>query len=192
MIIGVFAFNNIQAQGTMKDPVSFKLKNGIEVVVAENSGMGKVFASVKIEGEPVSTNAALSDVLTNLLTEGAIHKSKVAFANNGKDIAPKVNINAEEGNVAADAEDFENAFLVLSSILQKPEMDKEAVDKANKNAEHSISLAELKTFYNQQIKPSRTYITIAGDITLAEAKALTKKHLVNGKKTRRQPLQNKQ
>ncbi|MNR21297.1 Peptidase M16 inactive domain protein [compost metagenome] len=175
MIIGVFAFNSIQAQVTMKDPVSFKLKNGIEVVVAENSGMGKVFASVKIEGEPISTNTAVSEVLTNLLTEGAIHKSKVAFANNGKDIAPKVNITAEEGNVAADAEDFENAFLVLTSTLQKPEINKEALEKANQNAAYSISVDELKTFYNQQIKPSRTYITIAGDITVAQAKALTKK-----------------
>ncbi|NQX37476.1 hypothetical protein SAMN05421820_103540 [Pedobacter steynii] len=28
----------------MKDPVSFKLKNGAEVIVAENNGTGKVLA----------------------------------------------------------------------------------------------------------------------------------------------------
>lgn len=173
MIIGVLAFSNIQAQGTMKDPVSFKLKNGIEVVVAENSGMGKVFASVKIEGAAIDTNAEVSNALTNLLQETTINKKNVAFANSKKEVAPKVSVTADEANVAADAEDFETAFLVMSSALQEPVMDQGTLDKVKEN--QTISLEELKGYYNKQINPSRTYITIAGDITVAQAKALAKK-----------------
>lgn len=175
MMIGVFAFGKIDAQVTMKDPVSFKLKNGIEVVVAENIGMGKVFASVKIEGETLDTNAAVTEVLTNILAEGASAKSKVVFANSLKEIAPKVSVTADEANVAAAAEDFENAFLVMSSALQESAIDQVMVDKVNKSTKQAVSLAEVKTFYNQQITPSRTYITIAGNISLAQAKALAKK-----------------
>ncbi|NQX37477.1 Peptidase M16 inactive domain-containing protein [Pedobacter steynii] len=175
MMIGVFAFGNIEAQVTMKDPVSFKLKNGIEVVVAENIGMGKVFASVKIEGEDLNTNAAVSEVLTKLLTEGASAKGKVAFANSLKEIAPKVSVTADEANVAADAEDFENAFLVMSSALQETVIDQPTLDQVIKATKQGVSLAEVKTFYNKQIIPSRTYITIAGNISVAQAKALAKR-----------------
>jgi predicted Zn-dependent peptidase len=175
MMIGVFAFGNIEAQVTMKDPVSFKLKNGIEVVVAENIGMGKVFASVKIEGEDLNTNAAVSEVLTKILTEGASAKGKVVFANSLKEIAPKLSVTADEANVAADAEDFENAFLVMSSALQETVIDQATLDQVNKTTKQSASLAEVKTFYNKQITPSRTYVTIAGNISVAQAKALAKK-----------------
>lgn len=175
MMIGVFAFSNIDAQVTMKDPVSFKLKNGIEVVVAENIGMGKVFASVKIEGEDLDSSVAVSEVLTNILTEGAGAKGKVVFANSLKEIAPKVSVTADEANVAADAEDFENAFLVMSSALQETVIDQATLDQVNKATKQAVSLAEVKTFYSKQIIPSRTYITIAGNISVAQAKALAKK-----------------
>lgn len=171
----VFAFSNIEAQVTMKDPVSFKLKNGIEVVVAENIGMGKVYASVKIEGEMPESNAAVAEALTNILTERASAKGKVVFANRLKEVAPKVSVKTDEANVAADAADFENAFLVMSSALQEREIDQDTVDQVNRNAKQAVSLSELKTFYNKQIIPSRTYITIAGNISVAQAKVLAKK-----------------
>lgn len=175
MMIGVFTFSSIEAQVTMKDPVSFKLKNGVEVVVAENIGMGKVFASVKIEGEALDSNAAVSEVLTKILTEGASVKGKAVFANSLKEIAPKVSVTADEANVAAAVEDFENAFLVMSSALQESVIDQVIVDKVNKSTKQVVSLAEVKTFYNKQITPSRTYVTIAGNISVAQAKALVKK-----------------
>lgn len=175
MMIGVFAFGNIEAQVTMKDPVSFKLKNGIEVVVAENIGMGKVFASVKIEGEDLDSNGAVSGVLTNILTEGTSVRSKAVFAGSQKEIAPKISVTADEANVAADADDFENAFLVVASALQEPVIDQIILDQVNKTTKQAVSLAEVTTFYNKQITPSRTYITIAGNISLAQAKALAKK-----------------
>ena len=136
IIIGLFTFSNIQAQGIMKDPVSFKLKNGVEVIVAENAGMGKVLASVKIEG-------AQMDVKNG--------------ADNGEDFGPKVNYNADEVNVAADMADFEKAFLTMAATL------KSAVNAGNST-------------------PS--YITIAGDITLAQAKALVKKAFGEWKENR--------
>ncbi|MNL32863.1 hypothetical protein D3C87_1547410 [compost metagenome] len=130
IIIALFTFSNIQAQGIMKDPVSFKLKNGVEVIVAENDGMGKVLASVKIEGTQLNV------------------KNSVAVADNGADFGPKVNYSLDEVNVAADIADFEKTFLAMAVNL------KSAVNGGNST-------------------PS--YITIAGDITLAQAKALVKK-----------------
>lgn len=188
MMIGIFAFSNSEAQGTMKDPVSFKLKNGIEVVVAENTGMGKVYASVKIEGETPESNAAVADALTNILTESASAKGKVVFADNLKQIAPKVSVKADEANVAADADDFENAFLVMSSALHETVIDQVAVDQVNRNAKQAVSLAELKTFYKKQMIPSRTYITIAGNISVAQAKVLAKKAFGDWKENSEVPI----
>ncbi|RQO70503.1 hypothetical protein DBR43_21050 [Pedobacter sp. KBW06] len=133
ILISLFAFNNIQAQGIMKDPVSFKLKNGVEVIVAENNGMGKVLASVKIEGGQLASNTS------------------VAIADRGKDFGPKVSFGTDEATVAADTEDFENAFLVTA----------EALTSADRN--------------HGSLVPAKTYITIAGDITLAQAKVLARK-----------------
>jgi len=135
ILISLFAFNNIRAQGIMKDPVSFKLKNGIEVIVAENSGMAKIMASVKIEGARLDSKVAAA----------------INFADNEKDFGPKVSFAADEANVAADTEDFENAFLLMAEALKLP--------AANQG----------------RFTTATTYITIAGDITLAQAKALAKK-----------------
>ncbi|NQX37475.1 hypothetical protein SAMN05421820_103541 [Pedobacter steynii] len=133
ILISLFAFNNIQAQGIMKDPVSFKLKNGVEVIVAENNGMGKILASVKMEGGQLASN------------------TKVTMADKGKDFGPKVSFSTDEASVAADTEDFENAFLATA----------DALTSASRN--------------HGNLVPARTYITIAGDITLAQAKVLAKK-----------------
>ncbi|RQO70502.1 hypothetical protein DBR43_21045 [Pedobacter sp. KBW06] len=133
IIIGLFTFSNIQAQGIMKDPVSFKLKNGVEVIVAENNGMGKVLASVKIEGGQLASN------------------TNISIADHGKDFEPKVSFGTDEAHVAADTEDFENAFLATA----------EALTAAGRNHESLV--------------PAKTYITIAGDITLAQAKVLARK-----------------
>lgn len=135
ILISLFAFNNIQAQGIMKDPVSFKLKNGIEVIVAENGGMAKVMASVKIEGAQLNSKVATA----------------INFADNEKDCGPTVNFAADEANVAADTEDFENAFLAMADALKLPATNQGRFTAAT------------------------TYITIAGDITVARAKALAMK-----------------
>lgn len=133
ILISLFAFNNIQAQGIMKDPVSFKLKNGVEVIVAENNGMGKILASVKMEGGQLASN------------------TNVTMADKGKDFAPTVSFGTDEASVAADTEDFENAFLATAEAL------------TSTSGNHG------------NLVPARTYITIAGDITLAQAKVLAKK-----------------
>lgn len=156
IIIALFTFNNIQAQGIMKDPVSFKLKNGVEVIVAENSGMGKVLAAVKVEGTQLGTNEVLTNGLENMLNEG----TKVAFATNVKDFGPKVSLVADEVHVSADTEDFDKAFMVMANALKSPVMNE------------------------GNIVPSKTYITIAGDITVAQAKALAKKAFGEWKENR--------
>lgn len=177
IMIGVLAFQYAQAQGTMKDPVSFRLKNGINVVIAENAGMGKVYASIKIEGEPVQegNKAGVHTILGNLLNDNAINKNKAAFENNGKEVLPKMSINSSEGNLAADAADFENAFLVLSDALENPVLDERALRTYTESDNDNITLEEVTNLYNKHITPSRTYITIAGDITVPAAKALIKK-----------------
>lgn len=176
LAIGIFAFQNTQAQGVMKDPVSFTLKNGINVVVAENSGMGKVFAGIKIEGEAVkgASLKGITAVLGKMLNENANHNNTAAFENSGKLKLPKVSLGAEEGNLAADAEDFAGAFMAMSASLQEPVLDEQALDHAKENNE-PVSLDQVKAFYDQQVRPSRVYITIAGDITVSEARVLTKK-----------------
>lgn len=73
IVIGLFAGQFAKAQGTMKDPVSFTLKNGLTVIVAENTGISKVYTSFKIEDESAAdtTQTVLQGLISNLFNTQA-------------------------------------------------------------------------------------------------------------------------
>lgn len=160
MIICLLAVQFVQAQVTMKDPVSFKLRNGIEVVVAENSAMSKVFAQLKIEGAVAEEDAQLASTLGDVLNEGLNRPANFQYSGIGQ--APKMNISATEAQLAASSENFEQAFLTLSTALKEPAFEEQ----------QGSAVAD---FYHRQFAPEKISITIAGDITVAQVKALLKK-----------------
>lgn len=166
-IVTVISIQFAVAQNSMKEPVSFKLKNGITVIVAENTGLGKVFASVSSENN-ISVKPTITESLDNLLNLKAKQALSETFGESNKKINPSVKFTNTEANVASDVNDFSSTFSIMSTTLQGISIDKNTV-------QGNASLNDIKSFYSHQFNPSKTYITIAGDITLAQAKVLVKK-----------------
>ncbi|HWW40926.1 hypothetical protein [Pedobacter sp.] len=116
IVISLFAAQFAHAQtGSMKDPVSFKLKNGLTIIVAQNTGISKVYANFKSEDDAVKE--AEQEGLQNLVT-GLFNSS-----------------------------------------------EKETNGKIN----------EAKAYNSNQIDLSKAYLTIAGNISPSEAKAIAQK-----------------
>lgn len=172
-VISVSAIQIASAQSTsMKEPVSFKLKNGLTIVVAENEDSKKVYAGFTVDNTSIeSSKAGVSDVFNAIMN----------FSDKG-------------GNVAANTEDFANALMLFSKSVQEPALNQTTFETARANviasvnakdryfpdtvteaALKALTLDDIKTYYSKNILPSNTYLTIAGDITVSDAKSLAKK-----------------
>ncbi|TKC05067.1 peptidase M16 family protein [Pedobacter frigoris] len=176
-------FVNAQS-GHMKDPVSFKLKNGLTVVVAENNEAAKVFSSFTYEADLIDqiNKTGAKEILTAMLNSTAASQAnQVSFTEKG-------------GNINAVTSDFEMALQALSVSVQEPMMEQELFDKYKTELIHSVkardrfypetfteetlaglTLNDVKTLYDAMSIPSKSYLTIAGNITTGQAKILAKK-----------------
>lgn len=174
----------LKAQSQLKDPVSFKLKNGLTVVVAENNGASKVFSSFTYEADLMDevNKTGAKEVLTAILNSTAAeHANQVSFTENG-------------GNINAVTSDFEMALQALAVSVQEPIINQEVFDthKAalinsvnardrfypeafTEKALDELTLNDIKALYNSMAIPSKSYLTIAGNISTGQAKVLAKK-----------------
>lgn len=178
IILSLFTFNTAFAQN-MKAPVSFKLKNGVTVIVAQNAGMGKIYSRLTIEhpqGVPQHRAAKAF--------EGFLNSKANTYQNNTVDGSetPKVSLALAEANTATNVAEFEQAFQFVSANLTNPELSKQTFDGIQENAELAdLTLNDVKAFYSNHFNPAHTFITIAGDIDVATAKAMVTKAFGNWK-----------
>lgn len=173
VIISVLSIQLASAQSiSMKDPVSFKLKNGLTIIVAENEESKKIFAGFTADEEPAeSSKAGVQDVFNVMMD----------FSDKG-------------GNMAANTSDFAAALMIFSKSIQEPALNQTSFETAlekviaSVNARdryypetiteaslRAITLNDIKAFYSKNIVPSNTYLTIAGNISASDAKALARK-----------------
>lgn len=169
---------------SMKAPVSYQLKNGMTVIVAENSGTQKVFSNLSFEGEQQYTpeNATVKEVLNTILTQ------QLPALNQGLSFTDK------GINLATTAEQFENAMAAMYTYVSAPDFTAEALNKAkaevlahiaaqNKYYPESVTaaavkkldLAQVKAYYTQIANPATAYLTVAGNINASVIKAYAKK-----------------
>jgi len=130
----------------MKEPVRVKLKNGPTLIVAQNEGFNKVYARVTIENQ---TAVEDNDVQ---LFRSFLDKKTTEFNNNAdqdKEVVPHVELAVSEANTASNLADFEQTLQYVADHFYAPQTGR--------------------------IKSSDMYITIAGDIDVAKAKALVNK-----------------
>lgn len=177
------ATQTVHAQSSaLKDPVSFKLKNGLTVIVAENHSSSKVFSSFNSEAEVASEKAGAKEILTAMLN-----------ANAGQ-LAKQLSFTEKGGNINALASDFDWSLQALSASIQQPLEDqklfescKAALSKSveardryyapelNVEAVADLTLNDIQHLHHELMVPGSTYLTIAGNISLADAKVLAKK-----------------
>jgi predicted Zn-dependent peptidase len=168
----------------MKDPVSYKLKNGMTVIIAENEATPKVFANLSFEPAAgyAAEKATLQEVVNTLLNQQLVA------------LGAGLSYSEKGVNLATTSANFETAIQSMFACINAPAFDQDALVKAkatvmahltaqdkyfpstvNKTSLAKLSLAEVNAYYQELNNPAHTFLTIAGNITPAIAKSFTKK-----------------
>nr|MBC7612289.1 insulinase family protein [Pseudopedobacter sp.] len=206
---------------TIPDPVSYKLANGITLLVVEDHKLPKVSASLFIDAGPITEGkkAGVMSMMGQMLNEGTTTMSKAEFDEAVDRIGADVSLSSSGGNASSLTRYFTEAFKLMADGLKNPSMPQESFDKLKsqtitgiksdaKNVKavsgrvisalsyginhpngefvteesiNNLTLADVKTAYSKYITPSRTYLTIIGDIKPVDAKKLAESLLGNWK-----------
>lgn len=168
----------------MKNPVSYTLKNGTTLIIAENQASSKTFANLSFEtsNQYTATTAPVREVLTTLLNQ------QLTGLNTGLSYSDKgINLAVQNTN-------FETTLQTLYTYITTPEFNQDALDRArasvlahltaqdkyfpetvNEQSITNLTLADLNAYYNQISNPAQMVLTIAGNITPAVARTFAKK-----------------
>jgi len=197
---------------SIKDPATFKLSNGITVLVVEDHRLPKVTATYTIDAGPVTEGdkAGVLNLMGSMLNEGTKTMPKAQFDQSVDKMGATVNLSSSGGFTSALTRYFKSAFGLMGLALKEPAFTQESFDKLKsqeltglksqaKNAKviasrvtnaltygkhhpdgefeteetiQKLTLQDVKDAYAKYITPSRGYLTITGDITPADAKAL--------------------
>jgi len=116
---------------TFTDPVTFKLPNGITVLVVENHKLPKVSASFSIDAGPRTegAKAGVLGLMGSMLNEGTTSKTKVEFDEAVDQMGASVGVGASGGSAAALTRYFEPAFLLMVEALRHPSFPQASFDK---------------------------------------------------------------
>jgi predicted Zn-dependent peptidase len=197
---------------TIKDPVIYKLSNGITVLVVEDHRLPKVSATLSIDAGPRTegAKAGVISLMGDMLNEGTKTMPKASFDEAVEKMGANVGLNSGGGSVSALTRYFNTAFGLMGQALKEPAFTQESFDKLKtqaltniKNSAKSapaiasrvtnalaygkdhpngefqteetvkaLTVQDIKDAYAAYITPSRSYVTIVGDITPLAAKAL--------------------
>lgn len=168
----------------MKDPVSYTLKNGMTVIIAENEATPKVFANLSFEaaGKYQADKATVQEVFTTLMNqELTAMDAGLSYSDKG------INLATQHGQ-------FETALQQLYAYINTPAFNQDAFAKAkatvlahltaqdkyfppavNQNSLAKLTLDDVNAYYNEINIPAQTVLTVAGNITPGLAKNYTKK-----------------
>ena len=115
----------------IKDPVIYKLANGITVLVVENHKLPKVTATYSIDAGPVTegSKAGTLDLMGEMLSEGTTKMSKAEFDEAVDQMGADVSLGSSGGSVGALTRYFEKAFTLMTEALKSPAFKQESFDK---------------------------------------------------------------
>jgi predicted Zn-dependent peptidase len=183
---------------TFADPVTYKLPNGITVLVVENHKLPKVSATYSIDAGPITegSKAGVLNIMGGMLNEGTTTKTKAQFDEAVDLLGANVNVGASGGSTSALTRYFGDAFLLMADAIRHPSFPQPSFEKLKSQAITSLkssernastiagrvvnalsygTLADVKAAYSKYITPSRGYLTFVGDIKPEAAKALALK-----------------
>lgn len=175
------------AQKGLKEPITFKLKNGMNIIISENGNSPKAYASFTLDSQYFQNNKDGIVVLLNaVLNESMLNNNNISFKDNS-------------GKLSTSKADFDNSLLTMATFLENPTLNQKVFNQAksklllsiklqdydydqsvNENSINSLSLTDVKEFYSQII-PEKTYLTIAGNVEISASKASAKKAFGNWK-----------
>lgn len=116
---------------SFKDPVMYKLSNGITVLVVENHTLPQVSASYFIDMGPVTEGdkTGTLSLMGQMLNEGTINMTKEQFDEAVDQIGANVSLTWGGGNVTALTRYFEQAFMLMADALLNPAFPDESFQK---------------------------------------------------------------
>jgi zinc protease len=197
---------------TIKDPVIYKMPNGITLLVVEDHRLSKVSASFVIDAGPRTEGekAGVINLMGSMLNEGTKTMPKAAYDNAVEKLGANVTLNSTGGFASALTRYFKSAFTLMGQAIKEPALTQESFDKlktqaitglksqaksaaavsarvtnalvygkTHPNGEfeteeriQKLTLQDVKQAYSANITPSRSYLTIIGDIKPTDAKLL--------------------
>ncbi|MGN6615660.1 MAG: insulinase family protein [Ilyomonas sp.] len=113
------------------DPVTYKLKNGITVLVVENHKFPKVNASYFIDAGPVTEGikAGMLDIMGQMLNEGTKIRSKAEFDEAVDRMGANVGLSSSGGNASSLTRYFDSAFALMTEALKEPALTEASFKK---------------------------------------------------------------
>lgn len=116
---------------TIKDPVIYKMPNGITVLVVEDHRLPKVSASLSIDAGPRTEGrkAGVISLMGEMLNEGTQSMPKAAFDEAVDKIGASVDLNSAGGSASALTRYFKQAFGLMGLALKEPAFTQESFDK---------------------------------------------------------------
>jgi len=121
---------------TIKDPVIYKMPNGITVLVVEDHRLPKVSATFTIDGGPRTegTKAGVISLMGGMLNEGTRSLPKAAFDQAVEKMGANVSLNSGGGSASALTRYFKDAFGLMGLALKEPAFTQESFDKLKTQA----------------------------------------------------------
>ncbi|MET3112863.1 zinc protease [Pedobacter sp. CG_S7] len=127
---------------TFADPVTYKLPNGITILVVENHKLPKVSATFSIDAGPITegSKAGVTSIMGGMLNEGTATKTKVQFDEAVDQLGANVNVSAAGGSTSALTRYFDDAFLLMADAIRNPAFPQPSFEKLK-----SQSITALKS-----------------------------------------------
>ncbi|QDW25893.1 insulinase family protein [Pedobacter sp. KBS0701] len=174
---------------TLKEPVGYKLKNGMNIIISENDRSPKAYSSFTLDAKSFNTKKdGVVELLNAVLNENVSKNANISFKDNsGKLATASTNLEKDLTEMASlirnatiDQKIFDTAKAKLIASIRLQDYDYDQT--VNENSINALSLDDVKNFYSQ-ISPEKTFLTIAGDVELNTAKASAKKAFGNWNRT---------
>lgn len=186
--VAILSVYSAKAQ-TFKEPVGYKLKNGMNIIISENDKSPKAYSSFTLDAKAFNDKKdGVVELLNAVLNENVSKNANISFKDNsGKLATASADLEKDLTEMAAliqnatiDQKTFNIAKTKLITSLKAHDYDYD--QSVNETSINALTLADVKSFYSQ-ISPEKTFLTIAGDVALSDAKSSAKKAFGNWNKT---------
>ncbi|MEO8112173.1 MAG: pitrilysin family protein, partial [Ginsengibacter sp.] len=117
-------------------PVTYKLPNGITVLVVEDHRLPKVSATYFIDQGPVKEGAKAGEfgLMGQMLEEGTTSKPKAQFDEAVEQMGANVSLGGSRATASALTRYFDKAFMLMAEALRHPAFMQESFDKLKSQA----------------------------------------------------------
>lgn len=128
----------------LKKPITFKLKNGLEVLIVENHKLPRVTATLTLDNPPIieGEKAGLSDLTGSLLGNGSKKLSKEKFDEQVDYLGARVNFWSTGARASSLSKYFPEVFGLMADAALNPLFTEEEFDKKVKQTLEGLKTEE--------------------------------------------------